>query len=357
MKKYAKQSLNKTTVGLLVLALVIGGISAQASGLLNTPSGGYLVCVNSKTKIITHPGTSNCPSGSKKLVLGAQGVAGANGLTGAAGLPGKDGKTLWSGLKDPENSWGAPGDVFINSVTKTLFGPKNLDGSWPVGVSMIGPTGATGPIGLTGATGPIGLTGATGPIGLTGATGPQGPGGTGPSGPAGFFQVYDAAGTRLGPLVMGNAFGQWVVLRNGIPIPYSPTFGNVDDGNSGYYFLNSSCTGTRYFRMSIVGDINEPSTAASDWLGIRRFSNSDPLFVSKTVSGLRVGTDLMIPVGASAFIETNVGYLLGPTAEYSTTYSCTRSGNPTATYRYFELKASVHPSPPDGIGPLTIREN
>ena len=129
---------NKPIIGLVVAALVVGGISAQASGVLNTPSGGYLLCVNSKTKVITHPGTTNCPKGSKKLTIGASG---------------KDGKTLWNGEKDPENTLGSPGDIFINSVTKTLFGPKNLDGTWPAGVSMIGPTGTTGATGATGASG------------------------------------------------------------------------------------------------------------------------------------------------------------------------------------------------------------
>jgi hypothetical protein len=172
-KKLAFVSNNKSSVFLLVLALIVGGVGAQATGLLNTPSGGYLVCVNSKTKVVTHPGTSKCPKGSKRLVLGAQGPTGAIGLTGATGLSGKDGaagkdgKTLWNGVKDPESTWGAPGDMFINSVTKTLFGPKNLDGTWPVGVSMVGPAGATGP---------------QGPVG---ATGPQGPSGSGPAGPTG----------------------------------------------------------------------------------------------------------------------------------------------------------------------------
>ena len=137
----------KSTIGVLVTVLVVGGISAQASGVLNSPSGGYLICVDSKTKLITHPGTSSCPKGSKRLVIGAAGKDGATGLTGAAGLngvdgkDGKDGKTLWNGVKDPESTWGAPGDMFINSVTKTLFGPKNLDGTWPAGVSIVGPKG------------------------------------------------------------------------------------------------------------------------------------------------------------------------------------------------------------------------
>lgn len=174
---------NKVTLLMLSLTLIVGGISAQAAGILNSETGGYLVCVNSKTKVITHPGKTICPKGSKKIVLGAQGspgLTGATGLSGKDGRDGLDGKTLWNGVKDPENSWGAPGDMFINSVTKTLFGPKNLDGTWPVGVSMIGPQGERGPIGLTGATG---AQGPSGPAGATGAQGPQGA--TGAQGPAG----------------------------------------------------------------------------------------------------------------------------------------------------------------------------
>jgi len=170
-KKLFIRSFNKPSVALLIIALVVGGISAQATGLLNSPSGGYLVCVNSKTKAITHPGTSTCPNGSKKLVLGAQGIAGA------------DGKTLWNGVKDPESTLGAPGDMFINTTTKTLFGPKDLATSWPAGVSMVGPAGPQGPggsggAGATGATGAAGsnatLTCAQGGTCVVGNTGPGG---------------------------------------------------------------------------------------------------------------------------------------------------------------------------------------
>ena len=81
---------NKTTTAVLVAILIFGGIRTQASGVLNSQSVGHLVGVDSRTKVVT-PGTSRCPKGSKKLVLGAQGAAGAIELTGAAGLPGKDG--------------------------------------------------------------------------------------------------------------------------------------------------------------------------------------------------------------------------------------------------------------------------
>jgi hypothetical protein len=92
-------------------------------------------------------------------------------LNGQNGRDGVDGKTLWNGIKDPENTWGSPGDMFINSVTKTLFGPKDLDGTWPVGVSMVGPKGDQGPIGMPGLNGANGSNGANG---VNGGTGPQG---------------------------------------------------------------------------------------------------------------------------------------------------------------------------------------
>jgi len=190
LKKLSALSNNKSSLFLLTLALIVGGVSAQATGILNTPSGGYLVCVNSSTKVVTHPGTSTCPKGSKKLVLGAQGKAGADGLTGAAGLPGKDGvngkdgNTLWNGTTDPASTLGTPGDMFINSQTKTLFGPKNADGTWPAGVSMVGPAGPTGAQGPGGGSGPAGATGPAGSNatltcaqGGTCAIGDTGPGG------------------------------------------------------------------------------------------------------------------------------------------------------------------------------------
>ena len=198
LKSLISFSNNRSSVFLLVLALIVGGVGAQATGLLNTKSGGYLVCVNSATKIVTHPGTSKCPKGSKKLILGAQSAAGVNGLTGAAGLSGRDGidgvngKTLWNGTIDPLDQWGAAGDFYINYVSKTLFGPKSYNQSWPAGVSLVGPKGDQGPIGLTGLTG---AKGDQGLIGLTGATGAQGPGGgSGGSGAAGATGATGATG-------------------------------------------------------------------------------------------------------------------------------------------------------------------
>ncbi len=152
---------------------------AAAKGFIPYPVAGsfenkidYLLCTDIKTKVVTHPlgNKETCGKNSVSFIIGAKGQNGATGLTGATGLngaDGRDGKTLWNGTKDPEITWGAPGDMYINATAKTLFGPKNLDGTWPAGVSLVGPKGDQGP------------------IGLTGATGPQGPGGSGPAGPAG----------------------------------------------------------------------------------------------------------------------------------------------------------------------------
>lgn len=157
--------MNKSSVGLLVLALIVGGMGAQATGVLNSPTGGYLVCVDSSTQVVTYPAKTKCPKGFKKLVLGAQ---------GATGLFGKDGKTLLNGIKDPESTIGEPGDMFINTVTKVLFGPKDVVTGWPAGVSMVGPSGS-------GSVGPAGAPGSNATLicaqGGTCVVGNTGPGG------------------------------------------------------------------------------------------------------------------------------------------------------------------------------------
>lgn len=126
------------TIGFIVGSIVFGSSAFAATTILatNTPSGGYLLCFNSKTKAVTYPGTLSCPSGTKALDLGAGwGEDGIDGLQGPVG---------------PQGIQGIPG----------IQGPK-------------GSTGDTGPTGFTGPTGPRGFTGATGPQGA------QGPSGTG----------------------------------------------------------------------------------------------------------------------------------------------------------------------------------
>jgi hypothetical protein len=194
-------SRRKITVTIAASALLFASVAANAAGTVNglTPNAYgkdyhryHTICVDLKSKKITYGGdanTSGCNSPSFTVVstsgLAAatlKGLNGLDGINGKNGVDGKDGKTLWNGIKDPENTWGTPGDMYINATTKTLFGPKNLDGSWPIGVSLVGPKGDQGP------------------IGLTGATGPQGPGGNGPTGATGA-----AGATGIGPVYINNA--------------------------------------------------------------------------------------------------------------------------------------------------------
>lgn len=260
---------NKSSLGLLALALIVGGISAQASGLLNTTAGGYLVCVDAKTKVVTHPGTVHCPSSSQKLVLGAQGAqgaAGASGLTGADGLSGKDGrdgkdgKTLWNGIKDPESTWGAPGDMFINSITKTLFGPKGIDGIWPTGVSMVGAAGERGAIGVSGSNGAAGANGANGAAGANGSNGSNGSNGaTGPAGSNGSNgfvsqSICGAGGTTLCTIGAQGPGGGLIF------------FVDYNNQYSGFNYLEAapvSCEASRTWVSS--GFVTTSVTGAAGW--------------------------------------------------------------------------------------------
>jgi hypothetical protein len=164
--------MRKSTALIASAALLFVGVGAQASGFLNTPAGGYLVCVDNKTGAVTHPGTSKCKKGQKRLILGAKGPAGAtgangqDGLIGASGLPGKSGNTLWSGNGAPSSTLGSPGDSYLDLEAKKIHSPKAIDGTWPVGISIVGPQGPQGP-GGSGPAGPAGPAGSPGPAGIS----------------------------------------------------------------------------------------------------------------------------------------------------------------------------------------------
>jgi hypothetical protein len=95
---------------------------------------------------------------------GSIGLTGQAGPTGATGAAGADGKTVLNGTSNPTSSTGVNGDFYINTATNTLFGPK-ASGTWPSGISLVGPQGATGSTGAAGAQGIQGATGATGSAG------------------------------------------------------------------------------------------------------------------------------------------------------------------------------------------------
>lgn len=58
----------------------------------------------------------------------------------SSGTPGADGRTILNGTVDPTTE-GVDGDFYINTTTNTIFGPK-ASGTWPAGVSLVGPNGS-----------------------------------------------------------------------------------------------------------------------------------------------------------------------------------------------------------------------
>lgn len=75
--------------------------------------------------------------------IGPQGPVGPEGPVGPQGPAGADGRTILHGTVNPSNAIGSDGDFYINTSTNMLFGPK-ASGTWPAGVSLVGPQGQPG---------------------------------------------------------------------------------------------------------------------------------------------------------------------------------------------------------------------
>jgi len=174
--------------------------------------------------------------------IGLTGPAGKNGINGATGPQGPaGGNTIWNGTNSPEANIGKNGDFFLNSATKSLYGPKTANG-WGSPTLLVGPQGTQGIQGPQGIAGTNGNDGATGPQGIQGEPGLFVPGPPGPIGPAGLVgargEKGDAgiAGASVNLQVM-NGFIQWqhegdsswqnlIALANITGPPASNTFGS-----------------------------------------------------------------------------------------------------------------------------------
>ena len=99
------------------------------------------------------------------IQTGPQGPKGDKGDSGATGA---NGKTILSGTSNPSNSNGTNGDLYLNTNTYQLFGPKT-NGVWGSGASIVGLPGEKGETGAQGAPGLAGDPGVGVPTG--GATG------------------------------------------------------------------------------------------------------------------------------------------------------------------------------------------
>lgn len=105
-------------------------------------------------------------------VDGADGKDGTNGTDGADGSDGAngiDGKTIYNGTAPPAPVLGNDGDLYLNTASSTLFGPKT-GGAWGTGVPLIGASGADGNDGADGKDGLDGSDGSDGKDGTDGRT-------------------------------------------------------------------------------------------------------------------------------------------------------------------------------------------
>lgn len=105
-----------------------------------------------------------------------------------------------------DGATGSDGDMYLDSATGDVYGPKAA-GAWgPIVASLVGPTGASGAPGVDGADGADGAPGADGADGADGA-----PGATGPAGPSrvviGYIINDGTAGTNAGPMLAATHTG------------------------------------------------------------------------------------------------------------------------------------------------------
>lgn len=94
MNHFKISGLSKFVAGLIAGAVIFSGSAVAVNRYIsdNTPEGGYLLCANNKTKAVTFPNKTSCPSGTTALDMGALAlVEGAEGPEGPEGPRGPEG--------------------------------------------------------------------------------------------------------------------------------------------------------------------------------------------------------------------------------------------------------------------------
>jgi hypothetical protein len=152
--------LGKTILWSSVAALLLV-TGATAATTFNNQEVGYTVCIDSKSKALSFPGTEKCKPGQKKLILGAKGAkgdigatgatgaAGALGATGAAGAAGATGAAGAEGAEGPAAIWISASDL-VNSAHTSSYPNVSManimfDGYWHNVVKIIDSQGTYNP--------------------------------------------------------------------------------------------------------------------------------------------------------------------------------------------------------------------
>jgi hypothetical protein len=91
------------------------------------------------------------------------------------GPPGQNGATIITGSGPPSINQGLNGDIYIDTNSNYIYGPKSGNWSFLVSIGLPGPIGQQGLIGIQGIQGPTGLIGPRGETGSQGPVGPIGP--------------------------------------------------------------------------------------------------------------------------------------------------------------------------------------
>lgn len=94
--------------------------------------------INTTDNTIFGPKATTWPTGVS--LVGPEGAEGPEGPAGLDGDPGVDGNTVLSGTDAPTTE-GVDGDFYYRTTTSYFYGPKAA-GTWPSGVSLVGPAGA-----------------------------------------------------------------------------------------------------------------------------------------------------------------------------------------------------------------------
>jgi hypothetical protein len=121
MRDSRLSGISKVLIGFVFGASLFSGGAVAYNAYVsdNTPEGGYLLCANKKTKVVTYANKLVCPSGTLPLDLGAlerlegprgpqgpQGIQGIQGPQGPQGPAGRDalsgiGKSYWGRMSAP----------------------------------------------------------------------------------------------------------------------------------------------------------------------------------------------------------------------------------------------------------------
>ncbi|WP_420387243.1 tail fiber domain-containing protein [Roseivirga sp.] len=209
------------------------------------------------------------------------GPAGKDGIDGTNGTDGIDGKTILSGNTDPNNALGNDGDIYINTASNTFFGPKAA-GAWGAGTSLVGPAGADGTDGVDGADGADGADGIDGKTILSGNADPNNA-----LGNDGDIYINIASNSFFGPKTAG-AWGAGTSL-------VGPAGANGTDGVDG---VDGADGADGIDGKTILSGNTDPNNALGNDGDIYINTASNTFFGPKTAGAWGASTSLVGPAGA-----------------------------------------------------------